>query len=378
MNLSLWCAWYLVGDLAVPKLTASESAALIMLAATILVFRTFRERFLLVWSLGWLAYAASQWFAADPTGAPATPELLGISRAAFVLAVCLFAASILLYTHTERYILPLFVVTGTVMAYAVARVLYWPDEVTARVPFELAYRAITIATAVQLIRYRWGRLEIGPWLVSASLLFLHLDWPGVTSEVPNGVFLMADLLLGLGMLFMVFDDARARTKRLGVMNSLTTAIGKTQQHGPMMQAALEQLKKLMHAKAAWFGTFDGDQVTISNHIGVSQEFLKGANLIHLDESVRKVLAESKPAVVTASETMPAVQDYLVDEKLDHVVLVPVHGKRDQSGRWRWGRRMPVRILPRTWTSSIPARASWESRSRICGWESRCCAPSGNG
>ena len=43
----------------------------------------------------------------------------------------------------------------------------------------------------------------------------------VTGNVPAGVFLMTDLLLGLGMLFMVFDDSRARTERLAVINSLT-------------------------------------------------------------------------------------------------------------------------------------------------------------
>src|ERR1700758_1260136 len=131
MNLPL-CVCYAVGEFAVPKLTAQESAAFIMLAATILVFRTFRERFLLVWSGGWLAYAASQWFAQNATAS--SPEQMAISQAAFVLAICLFAVSILLYTRAEKNIPTLFVVTGSVMAFAVARVLYWPDEMWARGP----------------------------------------------------------------------------------------------------------------------------------------------------------------------------------------------------------------------------------------------------
>jgi len=60
MMIALGCAWYLVGDLAVSKLSAQESAALIMLAATMLIFRTFRERYLLAWILGWLAYLVSR------------------------------------------------------------------------------------------------------------------------------------------------------------------------------------------------------------------------------------------------------------------------------------------------------------------------------
>jgi PAS domain S-box-containing protein len=331
MNLPLWCAWYVAGELAGPKLTAGESAAFLMLAASILVFRTFRERFLMVWILGWLAYGVSQWCGANTAGLIASPDLLAASHAAFVLAVCLFAASILLYTHGEKYILPLFVITGSVMAFAVARVLYWPDEGLLRVPLEIVYRVLAIAAAVQMIRYRWGRFEIGPWLLGFSLLFLHLDWPEVTTAVPSGVWLMGDLLLGLSMLFIVFDDSRVRTQRLGVINALTTAIARTQQHGPMMQTALEELKKVMKAKAAWFRPPAGDQAAITNHMGVSTEFLKGATLIHLDEAVEKALAEQEPVVVKASDMMPSVRAYMEDERLHHLVLVPMQGRKGPVG-----------------------------------------------
>jgi two-component system NtrC family sensor kinase len=337
MNLP-FCVWYAVGGLAAPKLTAQESAAFIMLAATILVFRTFRERFLLVWSLGWLAYGVSQWFGADPTAFAAAPELEAISQSAFVLAVCLFAASILLYTHAEKHILPLFIITGSIMTFAVARLLYWPDEVLLRVPLEIGYRVLSVGAAIQFIRYRWGRVEIGPWLLGFGLLFLHLDWTPLTGWVPGGVFLMADLLLGVSMLFVVFDDSRARTDRLGVINSLTTAIARTQQYGPMMQSAVEELKKVVKAKSAWFRPVDSEQTAaITNHVGVSPEFLKGANLIHLDEAVQKALAKQEPTVVKASDTMPSVKAYLDDEKLEHIVLVPLQGKKGPVGTLSLGR-----------------------------------------
>ena len=332
MNLPLWCSWYAAGNLAVPSLTAPESVALILLAVSILVFRTFREKHLLVWILGWIAFAASGWFSGE-----AAPELQAVSQAAFVVAVCLFAVSILIYTQAQKHILTLFIVSGTLTAYAVARVFYWPDEMMARVPFEMAYRVVAIGGAVQLLRYRWGRLEIGPWLVAVSLLFLHVSWPGFTTEVADEVFLGAELALGVGMLCIVFDDSRGQTRRLSVLDSLTSAIGKTQQHGPMMQAALEELKKLSKAKAAWFASRDGEQTSITNHAGVSQEFLKGAALIHLDESVEKALAQSKPTVVKASEMMSSVQAYLQDEGLHHLLLVPVQGKKSPLGTLALGK-----------------------------------------
>ena len=96
----LLCAWIAVRVLAVP-MTAQQTTALLMLAASVLVFRTFRERFLLVWILGWLAYGISGWFGPDSPWFPPSPELLAISQAAFVMTVCLFAAAILVYTCAE-------------------------------------------------------------------------------------------------------------------------------------------------------------------------------------------------------------------------------------------------------------------------------------
>jgi len=104
MNLPL-CILYAAGTLVVPKLSAQESAAFIMLAAAILVFRTFRERFLLVWIFGWLSYCVFQWFGSDSAAFIASPELQAVSQAGFVLAVSLFVAAILIYSHSEKYIL---------------------------------------------------------------------------------------------------------------------------------------------------------------------------------------------------------------------------------------------------------------------------------
>ncbi|HMK28387.1 MAG TPA: GAF domain-containing protein, partial [Terriglobales bacterium] len=313
-------------------MTAPQTAAFLMLAASILVFRTFRERFLLIWILGWLAYGISLCFGSDSPWFVPSPDLLAISQASFVMAVCLFAAAILIYTRAEKHILPLFVISGSLMAFAVARVLYWPEEPVLRAPLEIAYRIVAIGAAVQLLRYRWGRFAIGPWLLSAGLVILHLDWPGVTSQMPPAIFLGGDLLLGMGMLFLVFDDSHLRNERLGVMGALSTAISRTQQHGAMIQSVLEELKKAVGAKAAWFRPADADRAAaISNHIGVSTEFVKVAGLIHLDEAVEKALAENKATAVKGTAMMPSVQAYLKDESLDHLVLLPLQGKKGPVG-----------------------------------------------
>jgi len=45
MNLLSFSTWLALGDLTVPGLTPQESAALVLLAASLLVFRAFRERY---------------------------------------------------------------------------------------------------------------------------------------------------------------------------------------------------------------------------------------------------------------------------------------------------------------------------------------------
>jgi len=45
---------------------------LIILAASLLVFRTFRERYLLVWIGGWVTYLVAQWGLHRPVTAEAS------------------------------------------------------------------------------------------------------------------------------------------------------------------------------------------------------------------------------------------------------------------------------------------------------------------
>ena len=49
--------------LTVPWLTARETAALIVVAVSLLFFRVFRERCLLAWGAGWFAYGTFLWVA---------------------------------------------------------------------------------------------------------------------------------------------------------------------------------------------------------------------------------------------------------------------------------------------------------------------------
>jgi hypothetical protein len=60
METLAWRAWDILGGLATPKFVTRETAMLLILAASLLVFRTLRERCLMLWIVGWLAYLGSQ------------------------------------------------------------------------------------------------------------------------------------------------------------------------------------------------------------------------------------------------------------------------------------------------------------------------------
>jgi hypothetical protein len=88
--------------LAVPWLTARETAALIAIAVTLLFYRVFRDRCLLVWAAGWVAYGA---FLSTLSGHPQAGPLRWLARFSevdFVLAMGLFAAAVLMAAHANR------------------------------------------------------------------------------------------------------------------------------------------------------------------------------------------------------------------------------------------------------------------------------------
>lgn len=345
MNTPILGIWYAVGDLGVPKLAAQESAALIILAASLLVFRTFRERYLLIWILGWLSYFLSHWTLRSLSPDALSRELVAIAHVEFVLAVCLFAAAVLVYTHTRKLLNALFVIAVVVMAFTAAQGFYWPQVFPLRVLLEVAYRLIALLAAFQLVRYRWGHREIGPWLLALSLLFLHLEWAPLNVLIPPSVGLMADMILGMSMLLLVLDESRIRTCRLAVINALTSTITRSQQHGPMMATALEELKALFGAKAAWFRLIEGDNLVIAQQIGLSAEFLRDRSLIPIDKTVEQVLRDGVPTVVRTAATDDSMRPYLKQEGFRHVVLVPVLGKKSPIGLVTLGSRRRFSYAP---------------------------------
>ena len=270
---------------------------------------------------------------------------MAISQAEFVLAVGLFAAAILVYSHARKLLLPTLLFAAAVMGFAAARAWFWPDS------FGPARSSGSLLSdhrghcRLRLIRYRWARWEIGPWLLSASMLLLHLPWPPFDRHVPIGFSLLVSLVAGLSMLLLVFDDYKLHMRRLGVVNALTSSITRANQQGPMMATALEELKSLMSAKAAWFRLLEGDRMVISDQIGLSQQFLRDRLSVPKDDDFERTLSANAPVVVLTSNAAESVRPYLKQERFHHVVLVPVLGKKSVIGTLALGSRHHLSYTP---------------------------------
>src|ERR1700678_1542530 len=89
--------------LTVPWLTARETAALIMVVISLLFFRVFREKYLLAWGAGWIAYGAFLWVTGTGALHAASPQAMAaFAQADFVLVIALFAAAALMSTQGRR------------------------------------------------------------------------------------------------------------------------------------------------------------------------------------------------------------------------------------------------------------------------------------
>jgi PAS domain S-box-containing protein len=331
MSASLWSIWNSAARLGLARPTAAELALLILLGASLLVLRAFREPYLKVWVLGWAAFVVSRLaehcFASK---IPAPFDLLAV-QATFVLAVGLLAGAVLLYTRGRDLILALMVITPILVGFAGARVLLWPDSLPLRMAVEVGYRIVLLTASLALLRARRGRWEPAAWLLALCLPTLHLSWPPFTDRVPAEAFLAAEIALSLSMLLVVFDEARTRTRRLHAVQAITNSLVSAQQYGNVVQSAVEELKRLTGVRAAWFRLLEGGHLVATHAVGLSSDFLRDAGFAELNDDIQKLLAQPGPQITTREAACPEPEACLETEKIRHLVMIPVTGNKSAMG-----------------------------------------------
>src|SRR5581483_241582 len=340
MSTIAWRVWEFVSGPASPTFKAREIAVLLILAASLLVFRTFRERCMIAWIAGWIAYLASYHTLMAASGHPSMYSV-PLGRAGFVLTVALFAAGAFIYTGGRQFLVPLLSISAAVILFAGIQAIYWPGSVTLRFALELSYRLIAIAAVIQVLRFRRARKEIGAWFLAAGLLLVHLEWQPVSSRISSDTGMLFDALLGLGMLLVVFDEFRVRTRRLATLNALSTNIARAAEHGPIAPDALKDLQKLMDSDAIWFRLRNGQRLNIFQQTGLSEEFLRNRGSISASDLVEAIPPDGRPIVIQAHSTAKldaeaaAVLDW---ERLKQLVIAPVPGKKSMVGNLVIGNR----------------------------------------
>jgi len=324
-----------LGAFAVPWLTARETAALIVVAASLLFFRVFRERCLLAWGAGWLAYGA--FLGAARWGElRASKPMAAFAHADWVVAIGLLAAAALMSAQARRALTALVAVSWVLMVLAAMRPLYFPDAKVLGLALEISCRLVAVGAAVELFRYRLGRVGLGPFLFGAGLLTLNLHWVPFTSRIPAEGYLLAEVLFGSSLLLVVLDDTRLRSRRLALLNELAATIARVQSHAPMMQTALEKLKAVVGAKAAWFQLMDGDHLVPTQHVGLSPEFLRAITQAGTDATDTRVLQENRAVVMKLSKRSEPEQEQLGKRGIHQVVLLPLQGKKSVIGMLSFG------------------------------------------
>lgn len=310
---------------------AKGSTLLILLAGAVLLYRSFREKYLIPWIAGWIAYSASKLLSISQVEQNSVVLTL-LTWACFLLAIWLFSSAVLLYTDERRLILPTGIVLSAAMVLMVFRTVLFPDVQILDTLFAVLWRLGALIASMQLLRLAWGRPNIGRWLLAAMLPILHLHLvknPG--TELWHDF--LVDLALGISMMTIVLDDSRVQIQRLDVLNTITHRISESEDFEATVKLVLTHLMKITRAKAAWFRLVEGDKLVMASQSGLSDAFQQQNFTLDANNSVSGfALRDSTVYVVRAVDSNPPELSLaLRTEGIHHTLVVPVEGKNSRIG-----------------------------------------------
>lgn len=331
MSASFWSIWNEAAKLGLARPSPAEWTLLILLGASLLVLRAFRETYLKIWIAGWVALAASSLAGHSFAARIPAPFDLVVVQGSFVLAVGLLAGAVLFYARMKDLLVPLMVITPILVGFAGARVLLWPESLPLRVALEVGYRVVALTATLALLRARRGRWEPSAWLLAFCLPLLHLSWAPFTDGVSPAVDLGLSIALGLGMLLVVFDEGRARTRRLQASQAIANSITGAQHYGNVVQSAVDQLQRVMRVRGAWFRLYETGNLIATHAAGLSADFLHNAGFAPVTEKISKLWQEPVPLAEKRATVAHEPKECLEQEKIREVVTVPVVGAKAAIG-----------------------------------------------
>ncbi|HEU5400545.1 MAG TPA: PAS domain S-box protein [Terriglobales bacterium] len=332
MLIVFWASWFLSSRFAISEVLAEGSGILVLIAGAILIYRTFQEKYLFLWIIGWIFYLTyREWeFVAESALDPRVWLLL--SHSAFVCATALLVIAVLLYTNSKAFLLPVSVAAvGTLILVAV-RIYGFPNSFLMMLAVHLGYRLMSLTGAVQLARFNRGRLTQGPWLMVLTLLLLHMDDRHTTTHPFHDLDAIIELLLGLSMLIIVLDDSKARTDRLEVLNSIGNTIAEAQDSSTMIRSSLAELKVLCRARAAWVRMKQGERMVLLEQIGLPSDYVQQRRELDASTSYgARLMVERQPVKMTVAGLDEKTRLSLESCKFHHLLMIPMAGKSSVIG-----------------------------------------------
>ena len=253
MSAPLLSIWNSLAKLGLTRPSATEWTLLILLGASLLALRAYRENYFRIWIVGWAAFVASRF--SEHCFAPRIPAPFDsvVVQGTFVLAVGLLAGALLLYARVRDLIVPLMVIAPVLVGFAGARVLLWPESLPLRFALEISYRIVLLVAFVFLLRARRGRWHFSTWLLGLCMLSLHLSWTALTAQVPGAALISAEIALPIAMLLVVLGEMRARSRRLQAMHAITSSIASASNMGAWYSAQSKRYGKPVQSRPAGSG-----------------------------------------------------------------------------------------------------------------------------
>jgi two-component system NtrC family sensor kinase len=306
---------------------ADTASTLVLLVAAVLIYRTFRERYLFFWIIGWSAFLLYQISLAYAWSEGYTPSAVALTYIAFLFSTALLSSAVFDYIQRQQWLTIVVLAMFAAMGFAVGKAYLAPQNLELELLVQILYRIGTIAAGLQLTIYSRGRKQLSLWLLSAMLFLVHIDFDITRPNTHEALDSLLESLLGLSMLVLVLDESRTRTRRLDVINEVISSMATTEDPNALVLTALQQLKKLMTGKAAWFRLISGDQLEMHAHTGLSDRFLQARWKIPVSEDIgRERIEAGNPVVVERRTLSGSLRESLDAERLAQLVVIPVQGK----------------------------------------------------
>src|SRR5215469_9945603 len=198
-------------------LLAEASAPLILLGGAILLYRSFREKYLLPWIAGWAIYSLSKLFLAI-SAAHGPAVWLALANFAFVFAIALFSAAIFSYVYQPRLLLPALAVILPALLVGIVQAFWSAHAGVLLFIFGILWRTLAWFAAARLIVFARGRNNVGAWILGAALLLLTQHHPTLAYGI------LGDVLLGISMMMIVLDESRVQIQRMDILNRLSQVV----------------------------------------------------------------------------------------------------------------------------------------------------------